>query len=107
MLEVTISLRVFRMEEYDVIAIGSVSTMDLLSAMMESDPAIRVAVIDKDEPSCGQAYPTSEGKLCSCSEMYRILARIFGRKRPVVSIPRQLAKALVHPVHLAEIVRGG
>jgi hypothetical protein len=69
------------MKEYDVIAIGSVSTMDLPSAMMQSNLSIRVAVIDKDEPSCGQAYITSEGKFCSCSEMYRILARILGRKR--------------------------
>jgi hypothetical protein len=46
-------------------------------------------------------------KFCSCCEIYRILARIFGRKRPVVSIPKQRAKALVYPVHLAEIVQGG
>jgi hypothetical protein len=95
------------MKEYDVIAISLGSAMNILSAMIQSDPAIRVAVIDKDEPSCGQAYPTSEGKFCSCSEMYQILARIFGRKRPVVIIPKQLAKALVYPVHLAETVRGG
>ena len=75
--------------------------------MMQSDPAIRVAVIDKDEPSCGQAYPTSEGKFCSCSEKCRIFARIFGRNRPMVSIPKQLEKALVYPVHLTEIVEGG
>ena len=95
------------MEEYDVIAIGLGSAMNILRAMIQSDPAIRVVVIDMDEPSCGQAYPTSEGKFCSCSEMYRILARIFGRKPPVVSIPKQFAKALVYPVHLADIVRGG
>jgi len=95
------------MKEYDVIAIGSGSTMNIPSAMMQSDPAIRVAVIDKDEPSCRQAYPTSEGKFFSCSEKCRILARIFGRKRPVVGIPEQLAKALVYPVHLTEIVGGG
>jgi dihydrolipoamide dehydrogenase len=38
------------MKEYDAIAIGSGSAMNILSAMMQSDPKIKVAVIDKDEP---------------------------------------------------------
>ena len=38
------------MKEYDVIAIGSGSAMNILSAMMQTNPDIKVAVIDKDEP---------------------------------------------------------
>jgi mycothione reductase len=38
------------MKEYDAIAIGSGSAMNILSAMMQRDPDIKVAVIDKDEP---------------------------------------------------------
>jgi mycothione reductase len=38
------------MKEYDAIAIGSGSAMNILSAMMQRDPNIKVAVIDKDEP---------------------------------------------------------
>jgi len=38
------------MKEYDVIAIGSGSAMNIVSAMMQSSPSLRVAVIDKDEP---------------------------------------------------------
>ncbi|MGA2238564.1 MAG: hypothetical protein ABSG74_05075 [Candidatus Bathyarchaeia archaeon] len=76
------------MKEYDVIVIGSASAMNTLSATIQRDPATRVAVIDKDEPSCGRALATSEEKVSLCSEVYRILARIFGRKRLVVSIPK-------------------
>ena len=38
------------MKEYHVIAIGSGSAMNILSAMMQTNPDIKVAVIDKDEP---------------------------------------------------------
>lgn len=38
------------LKEYDVIAIGSGSAMNILSAMMQTNPDIKVAVIDKDEP---------------------------------------------------------
>jgi nucleoside-diphosphate-sugar epimerase len=58
----------------------------------------------EDDLSCGQTYFTSEGKLYSCSEVCRVLSRIFGRKRPMVGILEALAKALVYPVHLTEIV---
>lgn len=51
--------------------------------------------------------PHKRRKVLLMFEMYRILARIFGRKPPVLIIPKQFAKALVYPVHLAEIVRGG
>jgi mycothione reductase len=37
-------------KEYDVIAIGSGSAMNILDAMMQSDTHLKVAVIDKDEP---------------------------------------------------------
>jgi mycothione reductase len=38
------------MKEYDLIVIGSGSVMEIVSAMEEEIPGIRVAVIDKDEP---------------------------------------------------------
>jgi dihydrolipoamide dehydrogenase len=37
-------------KEYDVIAIGSGSAMNILDAMMQSDTDLKVAVIDKDDP---------------------------------------------------------
>jgi len=61
----------------------------------------------ENDLSGGQTYFTSEGKLYSCSEVCRVLSRIFGRKRSVVGILKRLAKALVYPVHLTEIVGGG
>lgn len=38
------------MKEYDVIAIGSGSSMNIISVMLQRDPKLKVAVIDKDEP---------------------------------------------------------
>jgi dihydrolipoamide dehydrogenase len=38
------------MEEYDLIAIGTGSAMNIVEAMIQENPQIRVAVIDKDEP---------------------------------------------------------
>ena len=38
------------MKEYDVIAIGSGSSMNIVSAMMNKDENLKVALIDKDEP---------------------------------------------------------
>lgn len=38
------------MLEYDLIAIGSGSSMNIVGPMMQRDPKIRVAVIDKDDP---------------------------------------------------------
>ena len=38
------------MKKYDIIAIGSGSAMNIVSAMMQRNPSIKVAVIDKDEP---------------------------------------------------------
>lgn len=38
------------MKEYDIIAIGSGSAMNILSAVMNASPQLKVAVIDKDEP---------------------------------------------------------
>jgi len=39
------------MKEYDVIAIGTGSAMYVLDGMMQRNPNIRVAVIDKDDPA--------------------------------------------------------
>src|SRR5437867_10487454 len=38
------------MKEYDVIAVGTGSVMAVVEAMMQANPQIKVAVIDKDEP---------------------------------------------------------
>ncbi|MFQ6011239.1 MAG: dihydrolipoyl dehydrogenase [Nitrososphaerales archaeon] len=38
------------MKKYDIIAIGSGSSMNIVEPMIEQDPNIRIAVIDKDEP---------------------------------------------------------
>ena len=38
------------MKEYDVIAVGTGSVMTVVEAMIEANPKIKVAVIDKDEP---------------------------------------------------------
>lgn len=38
------------MKEYDYIAIGTGSAMEIVSAIVEEDPKVKVAVIDKDEP---------------------------------------------------------
>src|SRR5437588_7546212 len=38
------------MKEYDVIAVGTGSVMAVVEAMIEANPQIKVAGIDKDEP---------------------------------------------------------
>lgn len=40
----------YQMKEYDLIVIGSGSGMNYVSAMMDADPDMRVALVDKDEP---------------------------------------------------------
>jgi len=41
---------VFDLKEYDLIVIGSGSALAVVNAMMQDNPRIKVAVIDKDEP---------------------------------------------------------
>jgi pyruvate/2-oxoglutarate dehydrogenase complex dihydrolipoamide dehydrogenase (E3) component len=38
------------MKEYDVIAVGTGSAMIVLDGMMQRNPGLKAAVIDKDEP---------------------------------------------------------
>ena len=38
------------MKNYDLIVIGTGSAMNIASALMNRDPEMKVAVIDKDEP---------------------------------------------------------
>jgi dihydrolipoamide dehydrogenase len=38
------------MKEYDIIAIGTGSAMNIISAVLNSNPNLKVAVIDKDDP---------------------------------------------------------
>jgi dihydrolipoamide dehydrogenase len=40
----------FDMKEYDLISIGTGSAMNIVDAMLQGNPKIRVAVVDKDEP---------------------------------------------------------
>ena len=85
---------------------GCLSVQDLIRFVHVRGAVRRFYFALQDDLSCGQTYFTSEGKLHSCSEVCRALG-IFGRKRPMVGILEQLAKALVYPVHLTEIVGGG
>ena len=38
------------MKEYDLISVGTGSAMNLVSVMIQENPELKVAVIDKDEP---------------------------------------------------------
>jgi mycothione reductase len=38
------------MKEYDLISIGTGSAMHTVDVMLQRDPNLKVAVIDKDEP---------------------------------------------------------
>ncbi|MGD8544376.1 MAG: dihydrolipoyl dehydrogenase, partial [Candidatus Bathyarchaeota archaeon] len=38
------------MKEYDLISIGTGSAMNIVDAMLQRNPKLKVAVIDKDEP---------------------------------------------------------
>ncbi len=38
------------MKEYDVIAIGTGSAMNFMENILQTDPDVKVAVIDKDDP---------------------------------------------------------
>jgi mycothione reductase len=42
--------KVFSMKEYDFIAIGTGSVMNIVNAIAQENPNVKVAVIDKDEP---------------------------------------------------------
>lgn len=46
----TIEWRDFGLKEYDLIAIGTGSAMNIVEAMVRQNPQLKVAVIDKDEP---------------------------------------------------------
>jgi mycothione reductase len=65
------------MKEYDLIAIGSDSAMNLVDAMLQRDPNTKVAVVDKDEPGgiC-LARDCIPSKILLCpAELVRILER--------------------------------
>jgi hypothetical protein len=40
----------FAMKEYDLISIGTGSAMHVVDAMLQTNPNLRVAAINKDEP---------------------------------------------------------
>lgn len=62
------SRMVFDLKEYDLIAIGTGSVMAIVYAMMQDNPNLKVAVIDKDEP----------GGIC-------LTRRAYSFKNPAVS----------------------
>jgi dihydrolipoamide dehydrogenase len=45
-----IKVGAFDMKEYDLISIGTGSAMNIVDAMLQGNPKIKVAVVDKDEP---------------------------------------------------------
>ena len=42
--------RVFDVKQYDLISIGTGSAMNIVGAMIQENPKMKAAVIDKDEP---------------------------------------------------------
>jgi len=38
------------LKDYDIIAIGTGSAMNIIPALLNSNPELKIAVIDKDEP---------------------------------------------------------
>ncbi len=78
------------MKEYDVIAIGSGSSMNIISALQGSDPELRAAVIDKDDPGgiCLTRGCIPTKMLVYPAELVRIIqeAGKFGIDAPIKKI---------------------
>jgi len=53
----------------------------------------------KNNLSHGQSYFISEGKWYTYSEVYLILSGVVHGKPPNISLPKQLAKGFLCPVH--------
>ena len=72
----------FDLKEYDLISIGTGSAMNIVSAMIQENPKMRVAVIDKDEPGgiCLTRGCIPSKLLLYPAELVRLLpkAREFG-----------------------------
>ncbi len=65
------------MKEYDLISIGTGSAMNIVAAMLEKNPNLKVAVIDKDEPGgiCLTRGCIPSKILLYPAEMVRIIER--------------------------------
>jgi hypothetical protein len=55
------------MKEYDLISIGTGSAMHTVDVMLQRDPNLKVAVIDKDEPGGINIFFIEIFKLVSCN----------------------------------------
>src|ERR671933_2847253 len=64
-------------KEYDLISIGTGSAMNIVDAMLQRDPNLKVAVIDKDEPGgiCLTRGCIPSKILLYPAEMVRIIER--------------------------------
>lgn len=73
---------VFDLKEYDLISIGTGSALSVVNAMMQDNPHLRVAVIDKDEPGgiCLTRGCIPSKILLYPAELIRVIERagIFG-----------------------------
>jgi len=97
------------MKEYDVIAIGSGSSMNIIPAMMRSNPNLRAAVIDKDDPGgiCLTRGCIPTKMLVYPAELVRIIqdAEKFGIDAPIKKIDFQKVMDRMHS-HIKPQIEG-
>jgi len=78
------------MKQYDLISIGTGSAMSIVEAMIQKNPEIRVAVIDKDEPGgiCLTRGCIPSKLLLYPAELVRTIekARIFGINSEIMNV---------------------
>ena len=81
------------MKEYDVIAIGSGSSMNIVQALLGNSPGLKIAVIEKDDPGgiCLTRGCIPTKLLVYPAELVRLLedADEFGIHAPIKNIDFQ------------------
>lgn len=65
-----------------------------------------LAALERPQASIGQTYIVSDSRAYSYEEIYGIMAGIFHKPPPRTHLPIWLAKAMVAPVQLLNLVRG-
>ncbi|MFO7618802.1 MAG: dihydrolipoyl dehydrogenase [Thermoplasmata archaeon] len=101
------------MKEYDIIAIGSGSSMNIIPAMLSKDPKLRAAVIDKDDPGgiCLTRGCIPTKMLVHPAEIVRIIqdAGKFGIDAPIkkIDFQRVMARMREHVKPQIEGIRKG
>ena len=101
------------MKEYDIIAIGSGSSMNILPAFLDSDPKFRAAVIDKDDPGgiCLTRGCIPTKMLVYPAELVRIIqeAEAFGIEAPIrkIDFPKVMDRMRSHIKPQIEGIRKG